>query len=164
MAKIHDGLTARQRKYVQVHRGDDVAAAKEAGFKSPHSSVTHLRRNPLVMAALADRERDACNQSVLSRADVDNFLHAVMTGQAIWDGKKTQIPSIPQRLSAAEAAIKLNARAWSIEDSDSVHVSLDFGFVDQISDVMNSDGPMQERKDRLWDLCAQMGCLRRNNG
>jgi len=95
-----DGLTVRERRFVDAFAGNASEAARVAGYKQPQVMGSRVLGRPSVGKAIAKRDRPLIAQAIIKREEVEEFLAETMK-----DAKLSKA----HRLKAAEQLTRLNA-------------------------------------------------------
>lgn len=71
-------LTARQKRFVDAYEGNATAAARAAGFKNPNVYADDLMKNPRVIAAIQEREKERRSKIIATRDERLRRLTEIM--------------------------------------------------------------------------------------
>lgn len=71
-------LTARQKRFVDAYEGNATAAARAAGFKNPNVYADDLMKNPRVIAAIQEREKERRSKIIATRDERLKHLTEIM--------------------------------------------------------------------------------------
>lgn len=71
-------LTARQKRFVDAYEGNATAAARVAGFKNPNVYADDLMKNPRVIAAIQEREKERRSKIIATRDERLKHLTEIM--------------------------------------------------------------------------------------
>lgn len=98
----HDGLTERQRRFVEAYSangGNASDAAKQAGYSKPHPQGAQNLRNPTIIAAIEALREETTSRAIATREERQSFWTAVLRGE-VDDGGAP--PPLKDRIRAAE--------------------------------------------------------------
>lgn len=96
-----DGLTVRQRRFVEAYQGDATAAAVAAGYAPASAAVTGCKmlRIPKIRDAVRAREGNRLRDVIAGRDERMAFWSCIMRGGRLADGT---VPRLGDRLKASE--------------------------------------------------------------
>jgi phage terminase small subunit len=102
-----DGLTERQRRFVEVYSsngGNALDAARVAGYRQPHPQGAENMQKPTVRAAIEALREETTTNSILTREARQKYWSRIIRGEELdSDGKP---PAIRDRLRASELLAK----------------------------------------------------------
>ena len=79
-ARLENGLTSRQQKFVDAYAGDNRAAALAAGYSPIGASQAAIRllKDPSVVAAIKARAEEEARKSIADRLELQRFWTKVL--------------------------------------------------------------------------------------
>ena len=78
-----DGLTYKQRLFVECYNGNAAEAARKAGYSSPKQAGCRCLRNPKIAKAIQERTKREIAPEVLSRLERQIFWTRVVLDESL---------------------------------------------------------------------------------